>query len=181
MNNWYKKRINGLYQWSALRNITGLIDEKILVKRYPKLATLQRSCHSCHFEKGKIVPCGSCSKCLGILLFLLANKTDPTIMNFKKEHITSFSERIKPSNLRLDQDEKNQSFYLIGKKGNIPEIKPVDHIEKIHIYKETCDINLIHSHLKDKIMKIIEEYTTGYCILKNEKWVKINKIEKLSY
>lgn len=180
MNNWYKKRIHGLYQWSALRNITGLIDEKILVKRYPKLATLQRSCHSCHFEKGKIVPCGSCSKCLGILLFLLANKTDPTIMNFKKGHITSFSERIKPSNLRLDQDEKNQSFYLIGKKRNIPEIKPVDHVEKIHIYKETCDINLIPYHLKDKIMKIIEEYTTGYCILRNEKWVKINEIEKLS-
>jgi hypothetical protein len=29
-------------------------------------------------------------------------------------------------------------------------------------------------------MKIIEDYTTGYCILKNEKWVKVNNIEKLS-
>jgi len=180
MNNWYDKRIHGLYQWSALRNISGLIDQKILVKRYPKLASLQRSCHSCHFENGKIVPCGSCSKCMGILLFLLANKTDPKIMNFKEEHITSFSERIKPSNLRLDQDEKNQSFYLIDKKGDISEVKPVDHVEKIHMSKDTCDADLMPPHLKDKILKIIEEYTTGYCILKNEKWVKANELEKLS-
>ena len=180
MNNWYKKRINGLYQWSALRNISGLIDEKILIKRYPKLATLQRSCHSCHFEKKEVVPCGICSKCMGILLFLLANKTDPTIMNFKKQHIKSFSKRIKPSNLRLDQDEKDQSFYLIGNKGNIHGVKSVDHVEKIHINKDTCDIDLIPSHLRYYIINIIKEYTTGFCALKNEKWVKINKIEELS-
>jgi hypothetical protein len=179
MNKWYNKRINGLYQWSALRNISGLIVEKILVKRYPELAALQRSCHSCHFEGEEIVPCGSCSKCMGILLFLLANKVNPEIMNFKKEHILSFSQKVKPSNLRLDQDEKDQSFYLIDEE-DAKKIKPVDHVEKIHISKDTCDVDLIPLDLKDKIMRIIEEYTTGYCILKDGKWVKTNEIEKLS-
>lgn len=180
MNDWYNKRINGLYQWSALRNISGLIVEKILFKKYPDLAKLQRSCHSCHFEGEKIVPCGACSKCMGILLFLLANKFDPAIMNFKKEHVLSFSQRVKPSNLRLDQDEKDQSFYLIDEEKNILKVKPIDHVEKIHINKDTCDIDLIPSHLKDKLIKIIQDYTTGYCILKDGKWVKANEIEKLS-
>lgn len=180
MNNWYSKRIQGLYQWSALRNVSGLIVERVLVKRYPTLASLQRSCHSCHFEGDELVPCGSCSKCMGILLFLLANKTNPEIMNFKKEQITSFSQRVKPSNLRLDQDEKDQSFHLIGENGTIEKVKPVEHVEQIHINKITCDVDLIPVHLRDKILKIIEGYTKGYCILENGKWVKTNQIELLS-
>jgi len=171
MNKWYSKRLPGLVQWSAVRNISGLIVERILVKRYPELSKYQRSCHSCHFEKDKIVPCGICSKCMGVLLFLLANKLNPQIMNFKKEDIDNYTERVNPSNLRLDEDEKNQSFYIIGKKGNIPNVKPVDHVEKIHINIDTCDPNLIPEHLRNKLMNIINKYTTGHCKLKNKQWI----------
>jgi len=175
MNKWYSTRMPGLIQWSAVRNISGLIVERILVKRYPDFAKYQRSCHSCHFEGDNIVPCGRCSKCMGILLFLLANKTNPELMNFKKEDIKSFADRVSPSNLRLDQDEKNQSFYLIGKKDSIPDVKPVDHVEKIHVENKTCDLKLIPDHLRTSIMGVIKGYTTGYCELKNEKWVSIDE------
>ncbi len=175
MNNWNTKRIPGFIQWSAVRNISGLIVEKILVNRYPKLARLQRSCHSCHFENNKVVPCGTCSKCMGVLLFLLANKTDPKIMNFKHKHIESFINRVTPTNLRLDQDEKNQSFYLIGNKENLPKIKPIDHVEKIHINEITCDPDIMPKHLRNEIMGIIEKYTNGYCKLKKEEWISFDE------
>jgi len=174
MNNWYKERLPGIVQWSAVRNISGLIVERILIKRYPELARYQRSCHSCHFEKEEIVPCGICSKCMGVLLFLLANKADPKIMNFKKEDIEIFFKRVNLSNLRLDEDEKKQSFYLINDKGNIIDVKPVDHVEKIHINNNTCDPNIIPEHLRYKLIDIIKKYTNGYCELKNEKWISLN-------
>ncbi len=177
MNNWYAKRIPGLKQWSAVRNVSGLIVEKILVQRYPDLAKYQRSCHSCHFEGKELAPCGKCSKCMGVLLFLLANRSNPEIMNFKKEHINSFYERVSPSNLRLDQDEKDQSFYLLGEKSKIKKISPVDHVEKIHINKHTCDPQTIPKNLRNDILKILSEYTTGYCIMKNEKWETIKNPE----
>ncbi len=177
MNNWYAKRIPGLVQWSAVRNISGLIVERILVKRYPDLAKYQRSCHSCHFEKNEIVPCGTCSKCMGVLLFLLANKVDPKILNFKNEDVKYFSVRVNPSNLRLDEDEKNQSFYLIGNKGNIPKVKPVDHVEKIHINNTTCDTFFIPKNLRNNLLNIINNYTTGFCTLTDEKWSTINGSE----
>lgn len=177
MNKWYNKRSKGMNQWSAVRNISGLIVERILVRRYPELARLQRSCHSCHFENDKIVPCGSCSKCMGILLFLLANNVDPKIMNFKQEHIDSFYKKVSPKNLRLDQDEKNQSFYLIGHKDNIPQVEPVTHVEQIHLFEDTCDITFIPAHLRDKIFDIMKQYTTGYCIIKSEKWFSTEEIK----
>jgi len=155
MNSWFEKRTSGIVQWSAVRNISGLIVERILVDRYPNLARYQRSCHSCHFENNNIVPCGKCSKCMGVLLFLLANGSDPKIMAFRKEDINSFHNRVKTSNLRLDQDEKNQSFYLIGAKGNIPKVKSVEHVEKIHINCETCDISYIPNYIRDELLKIL--------------------------
>ncbi|KYK31543.1 MAG: hypothetical protein AYK22_02295 [Thermoplasmatales archaeon SG8-52-3] len=174
MNNWFAKRIPGLLQWSVVRNISGLIVERILVNRYPELAKYQRSCHSCHFEKDEIIPCGVCSKCMGVLLFLLANKADPKIMNFKNVHIDNFSKNVKPSNLRLDEDEKNQSFYLIYNKDKISNFKPIDHVEKIHINKDTCNPDIIPEHLREKLMGIIQNYTKGKCELKNEEWISLN-------
>ena len=173
MNNWYTKRIQGLVQWSAVRNISGLVVEKILVKRYPKLARLQRSCHSCHYKNNDIVPCGKCSKCMGVLLFLLANKANPKIMNFKKENYKSFLTQVDQSKLRLDQDEKNHSFYLLDNNQNY---KPVDHVEKIHINKTTCDPDIIPKHLRNDLMEIIKKYTNGYCELKKEEWITFNEL-----
>ena len=111
---------------------------------------------------------------MGVLLFLFANQADPKIMNFKNRDISAFFKNVKSSNLRLDQDEKDQSFYLIGKKDKNQIIKPVKHVEQIHLKDETCDINFIPIFLRKKIFNIIENYSKGYCKLINEKWVDYN-------
>jgi len=173
MNLWYSKKIPRLAQWSAVRGISGLTVERILVTRYPELAQHQRSCHSCHIEDNEIIPCGTCSKCMGVLLFLIANQSDPKIMNFKEKDISAFPTRVKSSNLRLDQDEKDQSFHLIHNNKSFPDVKPVDHVEQIHIDPSRCNLQLIPKQFRPKLLTILEQYTTGYCELKNEQWVPI--------
>ncbi len=180
MNEWYTKRIPGLYQWSALRNISGLVDQRILASRYQDLAKVQRSCHSCHTENGEIYPCGACSKCLGILLFLLANKSDPTIMNYRKKDIDYFYNKVGTSSLKLDKDEKDQSFFLLKGKGNLPEVTYVDHVEKIHIHPTTCDPNLYPKQFRKGLLSIFEKYANGYCKLEGDAWVSLEKSEIMS-
>lgn len=175
MNNWYSKRIPSMVQWSALRSISGVIVERILVKRYPKLAQFQRSCHSCHIHKGAVIPCGSCTKCLGVMLFLFANHIDPKIMNFQEKDILRFPERIKTLKLRLDEDEKNQSMYLAGFPLDKVIDVPIDHVEQIHIEKEIGDPFLIPNKFRPSLFEIFEKYTKGYCILKEGRWVSTSK------
>jgi len=175
MNQWYEKRIPGLHQWSALRNISGLVDQKMLVQRYPTLAKQQRSCHSCHIKNGVVYPCGTCSKCLGILLYLLANDIDPTLMKYQQIDLEYFYKNVGASSLKLDKDEKDQSFFLLKQQKLLPEVKCVDHVEKIHVHTSTCDPLLYPKQFRDRLLKIIEEYTTGYCILKNGEWVPTEK------
>ena len=178
MNEWYEQRVPGLVQWSALRNISGLVDQQILAQRYPQLARQQRSCHSCHSEHGEMYPCGICSKCLGILLYLLASKSDPTIMNYRQKDIDYFYANVGASSLKLDKDEKDQSFFLLKGKGSVPEVSYVDHVEKIHIFPAICDPLLYPKQFRDGLLKILEQYTTGYCRLEKGEWVPTEKSQK---
>jgi hypothetical protein len=175
MNNWFENRIPGLYQWSALRNISGLVDQNILVRRYPALARQQRSCHSCHIHHGVMYPCGQCSKCLGVILYLLANNLDPTIMKYQPKDIKYFYEHVGASSLKLDKDEKDQSFFLLKEPESVPRVQCVDHVEKIHVHASTCDPGLYPRRFRDGLLRILEQYTTGYCRLQNGEWVSMEQ------
>ncbi|MGZ4850821.1 MAG: hypothetical protein ACXV2C_05515, partial [Candidatus Bathyarchaeia archaeon] len=172
MEQWYTKRLPGLRQWSAVRPISGMIVERVLTKRYPELTKVQRSCHSCHFEKGKIVPCGHCSKCQGVLLFLLANQVDPLIMEYRKEDIIALPRRVAKGSLRLDEDEQEHSIFL----SKLPGLagKEYPHIETIHLNKPTSDIELIPTRFRGALLKIMTEYTKGFTKLEGNSWTPVD-------
>ena len=164
MEGWYAARMPGLRQWSALRPISGLVVERILTQRYPDAARFQRSCHSCHFEKERIIPCGKCTKCLGVMLFLKANGQNPEVMGYRKADVEAFPERLAATKLRLDPDELEHSKFLAGLGG-----EPRPHAEGLHLHplSDTCHIP---DHFRPAIPRIIGEHARGQWVLKNGVW-----------
>jgi hypothetical protein len=175
MEQWFSKRMPGMRQWSAIRTISGMIVERILTSRYPELARLQRSCHSCRFNYGTLLPCGKCSKCQGVLLFLLANNVDPSIMGYSEADVSALPARIAEGNLRLDEDEKNYSLFLARLLPNLKD-QETRHIETIHINKPTSDLQLLPPQFRPQILKIISQYTKGFSKLKGESWVIVSEL-----
>ena len=174
MEQWFSKRMPGMRQWSAVRSISGMIVERILTSRYPELARVQRSCHSCRFDHGDYLPCGKCSKCQGILLFLLANNVDPSIMGYSEADVSALSARIAQGNLRLDEDEKNYALFLAKLLPNLKD-QETFHIETIHINKPTSDVQLLPARFRLPLLEILIKYTKGFSILKGESWVSVSK------
>jgi hypothetical protein len=172
MEQWYMKRLPKMRQWSAVRPISGMIVERVLTRRYPELAKAQRSCHSCRFEKDKIVPCGQCSKCQGVLLFLLANQANPAIMAYRKEDVIALPERVAKGALRLDEDEREHSMFLSKLPGLVG--KEHSHVETMHLYKPTSDIELIPARFRIPLLRIIGEYTKGFTKLEGDSWVPVD-------
>ena len=169
---WFSKRLPGMRQWSAVRTISGMIVERILASRYPEMARLQRSCHSCRFNHGDLLPCGKCSKCQGVLLFLLANNVNPSIMGYSEGDVSAVPARVAEGNLRLDEDEKNYALFLAKLLPNMnPETR---HIETIHLNKPTSDLQLLPAHFRKPLLEIVMKYTQGFSVLKGESWVAVS-------
>jgi len=174
MADWYAGRMPGMRQWSAVRSISGLVVERILTSKYPEVAESQRSCHSCHFEGDDIIPCGRCTKCLGVLLFLLANGADPGRMGYPKADIDAFATRLKDTAIRLDPDEYEHSRYLAKANGIDADGNSHPHIEGVHIHPPTSDPGMVPESFRDKLDEIIVLYTNGRWILRNGEWYKAN-------
>jgi len=173
MEQWFSKRMPGMRQWSAVRSISGMIVERILTSRYPELARLQRSCHSCRFDHDALLPCGKCSKCQGVVLFLLANNVDPSIMGYQKEDIEALPARIALGALRLDEDERDHSLYLAKLSPNLKG-KEHAHVETIHLHKPTSDLELVPARFRFPLLKILTKHTKGFTTLKEGSWVPID-------
>ncbi len=171
MEQWFQKRMPNMRQWSAVRPVSGLIVERVLTRRYPQLASYQRSCHSCRFQSGDIVPCGDCSKCLAIQLFMQANGVDPDLMNYTERDTELFPGRFATGELRLDQDEKEHASFLAGKNGIAVSGREHPHVESIHLYKETGDLQLVPAQFRLRLLNIIKQYTSGYTKLSGDGWV----------
>jgi hypothetical protein len=181
MTKWFEKRGFEYKQWSPVRPLSGLIVERILANRYPELFRLQRSCHSVHIENGVIVPCGACSKCNGIILFLLANGIDPRIIGYKPQHINSVLDRIKKGLIRLDPDELEHSLYLLSKRTGkeIEGSHRHDHVESIQFDPMNSHLDNIPLQYREKLYEIYEQYTKGYTYLTPNGWILISREEAL--
>lgn len=179
MEQWFSKRIPGMRQWSAVRSISGLIVERILTSRYPELAKLQRSCHSCRFDNGALLPCGKCSKCQGVLLFLLASNVDPSIMGYSDCDIKALPSRIAEGKLRLDEDEKKHSLFLAKLLPSL-EGQATLHIETIHVHEPTSNLRLLPTRFRLPIFEILMKYTKGFSILKDESWITVSPLIDLA-
>jgi len=172
MEEWYSKRMPGMRQWSAVRPISGLIVERILTKRYQNLARSQRSCHSVHFEGKSLLPCGKCSKCLGIMLFLCANDVDPTIVGYREEDVTLLSTRLAKGALRLDEDERDHAIFLASKFGLCINGTRHNHVESVHLHGSTGDLKLVPVQFRNSLLQIIKQYTNGFSKLDEDTWIQ---------
>lgn len=154
--------------WSALYPISGMIVEKMLMERYPKLFELQRSCHSCRIEDGKVLPCGKCTKCLGVMLFILSNRGNPGRIGYLRDDFANILDSPEFQRLRLDPDEVKMSLWGARLKGG----ERIDHVAGIHILPgEVGALSLVPENYREKINSIMKRYTLSTFRIKGKKWV----------
>ncbi|AAT43147.1 hypothetical protein [Picrophilus oshimae] len=171
MTDYFKSTGKDIDVYSIVYPITGSLEEKILMERYHDLFLNQRSCHSCHIKDGRILPCGKCTKCLGILLFILANNGDPGEIGYSNNDIRLLPRRLKKARLRLDPDEIKYTESRIG----IINDNDYNHVAGIHIMPyENSILSKVPEMYRDNIFKIFNEYSSGIYKLNNNKWERIS-------
>ena len=160
--------------YSIVYPVTGYVEEKVLMNRYRDLFLQQRSCHSCHEKNGLIYPCGKCSKCLGILLFIESAGGNPRDIMYSDADVRLLGHRLLKSRLRLDPDEKEYAESKLRFTGHVnPEI---NHVAGMHIMPyEKYVLSAVPENFREPIRRILSESTCGIYELKDEKWQEVQK------
>lgn len=173
-----KKKWGGLRQTSLLRSLSSLVIEDLLASRYPDLLAVQTSCHATHMEEGVVVPCGRCSKCLGVLLFLLAGGHNPALLRYKEEDVAKLAARVRDTHLKVDQAEAEHAMWLAQKRGwrfegSFNGFAPVEHaeVQSIRFHPEMSRREAMPPSLAADAYRIFATRTRGVLEKKGDAWV----------
>ncbi len=156
-------------QWSAVYSISGSSVERMLMERFPDLFELQRSCHSCRKVGGKIMQCGNCTKCLGVMLFVLAARGRPERIGFTGESVRGLPENPELGRMRLDPDELS----TVLAKSRMGNGEVHDHVDGIHeLPWEEGELSRIPQEFRSRIKALLEKYTVGKFKKNGKEWVR---------
>ncbi len=153
--------------WSIVYPVFGSVIEKALINEFPDLYSLQRSCHSCKSVKGTVIPCGKCTKCLGVRMFIENAQGDPTIVHYEKD-TESLMRQVEKAKMRLDPDELYYLKQYLTKSNRIN-----NHVEGIHLMPgESETFSLTPPEMRNGFRKFFEKWTNGTWELTDGKWIR---------
>jgi hypothetical protein len=180
MTSYFKAKGLEVTQWSPLRPLTPITMLKIFKDRYPDLLPSVTSCHSTHIENGLVKPCGTCFKCNGVQLMLLAVGIDPKLLRYDEKHVKTLPDRIARGLVRLEPSLVQHSVYLASQRGvwKAGMAEPVWHVEMLHFDNINSTPNFIpHRWLRRRVLGLYERYALGYVKLVGGEWVPMTQEE----
>lgn len=177
LNDYFAKKGWGLAQTSLLRSLSSLVIEDLLATRYPELLATQTSCHATHMEDGVPVPCGRCSKCLGVLLYLVAGGHDATRLRYHKGDVDALGVRLAAQAVKVEQVETEHTMWLAQKRGWRFEgcangYEPREHrqVEAIRFHPDTSRRDAMPTSLAKRVYGILGTRTNGCFQKQGDAW-----------
>jgi creatinine amidohydrolase/Fe(II)-dependent formamide hydrolase-like protein len=181
MTRYFRRKGWDVIQFSALRSLSELMIEKILVKRYPDLQSHQMSCHAAHIEGDRIFPCGKCEKCRRIVGMLTALGGDPGNCGYSREQVERCLSDLASKGAHQESAGVEQLVYLLSRKGLIPKpskgsVHGRQHPEimKVRIDPERSPPEDIPIDLRAPIFRIYLKHASGAVRKEGREWVEFD-------
>lgn len=179
LNAYFAKKGWALRQTSLLRSLSSLVIQDLLATRYPELLKVQTSCHATHLKDGRVVPCGRCSKCLGVLLFLLAGGHDPKKLRYKADDVRKLGARVASTHVKVDQAEAEHAMWLAQGhgwrfEGSPNGFEPREHAEVqcVRFHPEMSRRDAMPPELADRVYRIFATATHGAKEKRGSEWIE---------
>ena len=155
-------------QFSIIRQLSELLIEKILAKRYPRLQELQVSCHATHKEGSRVHPCEQCEKCRRIVGMLKALDADPTRCGYTEEGIKNCLKQVVSRGVHQESIGARHLVFMLAEKQlvHLPpssrkKLKPHPEILKIRFDPERSPIEGIPVDLRTSLYRTFLQYADG--------------------
>lgn len=187
MSRYFLRKGWAISQFSILRNLSEMLIETILAKRYSHLQKHQVSCHASHKEGERIKPCGKCEKCRRIVGMLSAIGVDPQKCGYNKKQIADCLEALSTESIHQEAAGAEQLNIMLSQKGllklpeeKIQKLKEHPEVLKIRFDQERAPVTALPVELRKPLYKIYSEYTDGFVIKSGRQWNDFNPIKDSS-
>lgn len=181
LNAFYAEKGWPVRQTSLLRSLSSLVIEDLLASRYKDLVATQTSCHATHIKDGVVRPCGRCSKCLGVLLFLLAGGHDPARLRYAKQDVDALGARLARTHIKVDQAEAEHAMWLAARRGwrfegSANGFQPREHpeVQSVRFHPEMSRRDAMPPPLAARVYEVFRSRTNGVLERRGDRWVSTN-------
>jgi hypothetical protein len=181
MTKHYGERGLACEHFSVVRPLSSFTEELIIARRYPDLLPIQRSCHATHLEDNKVVPCGRCTKCLGVLAILVASGVDARVMGYREEDVRLLERRLQDTRLRLDRHELEHTLFRLSQRGYRVlrgdlryegGYDPQEHpeVEAMKFDPQNSLVENVPERFRRPLFEILSQHTRGAVRLRAGRW-----------
>ncbi|MFH1728783.1 MAG: creatininase family protein [Pseudomonadota bacterium] len=161
-------------QFSILRNLSEILIQGILYKRYPLLCEKQVSCHAASIMNNIACPCGKCEKCRRIISMLLSVDENPEKLGYTKEQIKRCLKSVNLNSIHQEKEAVKQLIIDLEKKNiikfNAKNLKAHPEVFKLRFDPDKSPIETIPNDLRKDVFKIFLKYSNGVCKKANKTW-----------
>lgn len=164
-------------QFSIVRQLSELLIEKIVARRYPHLQEHQVSCHAAHKPNDRVYPCGKCEKCRRIVGMLLALAENPARCGYSTEQIKNCLKDLITEKVHQESAGASQLLFMLSQKGLLKPgelhkgVNEHPEIMKLRFDPEKSPIDGMPQDLREPLYKILLEYTDGAARRVGRNWI----------
>ena len=181
MSRYFMRKGWAISQFSVLRQLSEMLIETILAKRYPHLLKNQVSCHASHKEGERVKPCGKCEKCRRIVGMLTAIDVDPKICGYTDEQIKKCLIGLSRQSVHQEAAGSQHLLFLLREKNLLDfdknksaKVKEHPEILKVRFDQERSPMAGIPQELRKPLYKIFMEHSKGAARKVSRNWIDVN-------
>lgn len=120
LSSYYRRKGWPVAQFSLLRQMSELLIQRTLARRYPELLAVQTSCHAAHIEEHRVLPCGRCEKCRRIVAMLTATGADPGVCGYSPEQIEACLQAVGEEGVHQELPAAQHLAWMLAERGILP-------------------------------------------------------------
>jgi hypothetical protein len=185
LNDYLERKGWGVRMFSVLRPLSGLLIQKILARRYPHVLPFQMSCHRAHSEGGRLLPCGTCEKCIGVMATLRAFGEDATVCGYSAQQIERCLRDLPEKGTWQEPAALQHLAFLLSEQGHLGEARvggqPAvrrPEMMKLRFDDEAASVSDLPADLRRPLLSLLLEEAEGAVWRGDDEWSEIDPLKE---
>lgn len=185
VSRYFQRKGSAVAQFSAVRNLSELLVQKILAERYGDLFEHQVSCHAAHQDGVRVRPCGRCEKCRRIVGMLVAFQLDPKRCGYTDEQVAYSLRAFASAGVNQESIGAQHLAHLLMLRGLLPDgaaglaaPRARPEVMMLRFDPDKSPLDTMPPDLGEPVFNILMQHATGALRRAGRDWQRFDPLNR---